>query len=515
MINYSRTRRAALTYCGLPLIVFLMMMAIGMIYSASSASANKWLLPKTSGVSAIASFVDARSPGLLAVQNNQVVLFLFNGKKGVLTGPRGPHAVSTPGFQDGAAGLAQFNHARGLVVDKRGNIYVADTLNSVIRYLDLQTMQVTTVAGTPGEAGYKDGPAGEAVFNDPSAIALDSHNNLVILDTKNSRVRYLDLKTHRVSTIAGPTEPKSNSGFKDGSASEAKFKLPRGLAIDDKTGAIYIADTDNHVIRRLDRKTDEVATVAGDSVSTYPGYTDGPALSATFSYPESLAFDPDGKLLIAESGNGTLRNLDLSSGFVDSLLPRGRGTTGLSLLSIWPTGAIFKGDTDGLCLTISQNDALEKDLLHLVERSTALVDEKELRPIKNDLFTRKATANRSANEATVFDELAQLPNRANVNYLGRLPNELKQKLQAINAVNSIDGLRIQLALKKAEQEGMREMANFIEPCGVRDQWNYRIRRIEINPRDFKPYVVAQALLQPIFEPIPPMFSLISPPAKDQ
>src|ERR1051325_412915 len=151
--------------------------------------------------------------------------------------------TGAPGSADGPRAAASFADPFGVAVDRRGNVLVSDGATNRIRLITPQG-EVKTIAGA-GE-GYNDGPALEAQFNTPSAIALDAAGNLIIADTSNNRIRKLSADYQTVTTIAG----SGALGFKDGAAAEAQFDGPIGVAV-DRQGNVFVADTYNDRIRKI------------------------------------------------------------------------------------------------------------------------------------------------------------------------------------------------------------------------------------------------------------------------
>ncbi|MEW6126876.1 MAG: NHL repeat-containing protein [Acidobacteriota bacterium] len=224
-------------------------------------------------------------------------------KKQVPTNPQAIGQVLTlagagyTGVENGQARQAAFSDPFGIAVDDDGNIYVADAGQcNCIRRINAQG-NVETVAGF--DEGFNDGSAGQAKFNTPSAIAFDNNGNLIIADTSNNRLRKLD-KKGQVTTLAGT----GNTGFKDGSASEAEFDSPIGVAVDEE-GVVYVADTYNDRIRKIS-KDGEVTTLAGTGAA---GYQDGEAQSAMFDTPGGIAVDKLGNIFVADTGNDAIRKI--------------------------------------------------------------------------------------------------------------------------------------------------------------------------------------------------------------
>ncbi|HEX8253649.1 MAG TPA: IPT/TIG domain-containing protein, partial [Thermoanaerobaculia bacterium] len=256
--------------------------------------------------------VDPRS-GIVYVSDtkaHQIRIILPNGATSVLAGS------GVPGLADGSGRNAQFKEPKGVALDVAQNaLYVADSANHSIRRVTLSGA-VTTVAGS-GRPGLKDGRAAGAEFKEPSALALDSAGALYVADTKNNVIRRVTNDGSTV-TFAGT----GRDGFADGAVQAARFAEPEGIVV-SPSGVLFIADTRNQRIRRIENGT--VATVAGTGSSGYSG--DGPAVAARFAFPTGLTFDDSGNLIIADSGNDVIRAL-ASDGMLTTVA--GRLTTNSS-----------------------------------------------------------------------------------------------------------------------------------------------------------------------------------------
>ncbi|MBE9530149.1 MAG: hypothetical protein IMF00_02650 [Proteobacteria bacterium] len=183
---------------------------------------------------------------------------------------------------------AELKKPRGLYVDTSGNIYIADTDNHCVRKIDVGTGIITTIAGMGESGGYSgdDGPATDAKLNKPHAVYMDTSGNIYIADTDNHRIRKVDVGTGIITTIAG-TGDDSYSGD-DGPATDADLRKPRGLYVDTSGNIyIYIADTDNHSIRKVDVGTGIITTIAGTGVG---GFSEdgGPATDAALNKPHAV-----------------------------------------------------------------------------------------------------------------------------------------------------------------------------------------------------------------------------------
>ena len=218
----------------------------------------------------------------------------------------------------GPAILARLNRPHGVAVDDSGNLYIADTWNHQIHRVDASGI-VATVAGT-GEFGYSGdgGPAVVARLTRPWDVSVDGEGNIYIADTRNHVVRRVDA-SGIITTVAGTGEfGYSGDG---GPAVEAQLYTPRGVEV-DSAGNVYISDSLNHRIRRVDA-SGTIATVAGTGEYGYSG-DGGPALAAQLGQAEKLAFDSRGNLYIADTFNHRIRRVDLM-GTITTVAGQGEG----------------------------------------------------------------------------------------------------------------------------------------------------------------------------------------------
>jgi hypothetical protein len=205
----------------------------------------------------------------------------------------------------GPAASAEVSAPRGGAIDSAGDIYFADSGNNVIRRIDAATGAITTVAGNSA-AGYSgDGAAAtSAQLNAPAKVALDAAGDLYIADTGNNVIRYVDAGTGLISTIAG-TGTASYTGD-SGAAASATLNHPQGLAV-DLVGHVYVADTGNHAVRIFGRGG-VIATLTGTGTPGYSG-DGGNAYGAELDAPEAVALDQNGDLYIADTGNDVVRKV--------------------------------------------------------------------------------------------------------------------------------------------------------------------------------------------------------------
>ena len=180
----------------------------------------------------------------------------------------------------------------------------------------------TTLAGGPGNAGHGDGNGSGAAFYSPRGIAVDNSGNTYVADTGNGTIRKIS-PGGEVTTLAGSP---FHYGSANGPGSTARFDNPNGIAV-DAAGNLYVADTGNAVIRKID-PSGTVTTWAG--TSGVPGFADGEGTAAQFYSPEGVALDGSGNLYVADAGNHAIRKIT-PQGAVSTLLGGEDGSANGSL----------------------------------------------------------------------------------------------------------------------------------------------------------------------------------------
>jgi sugar lactone lactonase YvrE len=281
------------------------------------------------------------------VDNNTIRAFsISTGAVTTLAGTAG-----TSGTTDGVGAAARFSKPKEMTYDGAGNVYVVDSLNQSIRKVVVATATVSTLAtfqtipqgvatingavlvslgdhtlvqvaadtgvvtplaGQSGMQGFVDGAGGAARFNQPAGLWADGAGGLLVADNGNHVLRKVALAGATVSTYAGA----KSSGSADGTGTQARFFAPQGLVADDQ--AVYVADTANQVIRKVELATGVATTLAG--ASGQPGNTNGAATDARFNQPEALALDRTAQILyVADSNNRAIRAIDLASRAVTTL----------------------------------------------------------------------------------------------------------------------------------------------------------------------------------------------------
>jgi len=225
--------------------------------------------------------------------------------------------TGTSGYtgDSGLATSAQLHGPRELAINGAGDLFICDWQNRVIRRVDHATQNITTYAGD-GTVNFADGGAATATgLDNPIGIAVDGSGNLYIADMSHFRVRRVDAGTGNISTVAGVgTQGHTGDG---GAATAAELEFPHGLAFDG-SGNLYIADEHSRV-RRVDAGSGNISTVAGDGSTVYNG--DGLlATSTALTRPNGLAFDASGNLLVSDSFTDLVRRVDAGSGIMTTVL---------------------------------------------------------------------------------------------------------------------------------------------------------------------------------------------------
>ncbi|MCB1144751.1 MAG: hypothetical protein KDK54_21055 [Leptospiraceae bacterium] len=223
----------------------------------------------------------------------------------------------TSGSADGTGTAATFKNPVGVVSDGT-NLFVCDSYNHAIRKIIISTGAVTTLAGTKGTSGTADGTGTAATFNTPYGITTDG-TNLYVAEFDNHAIRKIVISTGVVTTLAGT---KGTSGTTDGTGTAATFKVPMGITTDGSN--LYVADYLNSAIRKIVISTGVVTTLAGTKGAS--GSADGTGTAATFSGPTGITTDGT-NLYVADLINHAIRKIVISTGEVTTLAGT-KGTTG-------------------------------------------------------------------------------------------------------------------------------------------------------------------------------------------
>ncbi|MCJ7502401.1 MAG: hypothetical protein MUP80_05010 [Acidobacteriia bacterium] len=258
---------------------------------------------------------------------------------------------------------------RSVAVDGKGNLFVAAQFDNRVLKLDARG-QLTVIVGT-GKKGFggDGGPAVRALLSNPSGLAADPSGNLFIADWDNNRIRRVDAKTGTISTVAG----NGKRGFDGdgGPATQASLSRPAGVET-DQFGNLFIADTWNHRVRRVDAATGIITTVAGNGSREYAG-DGGPAIDAGLGLFPDIALDKLGNLFIADNNNRRVRRIDATTHIITTvagdggLCYRGDGSLAKSTGLLNPSAVAFDADYNLFIAAGSWNT------IHRVDSATGIM----------------------------------------------------------------------------------------------------------------------------------------------
>ncbi len=229
------------------------------------------------------------------------------------------NSIAGIGIGDGkTAKASKLNVPTGLAVDSTNNLFIADTSHNLVRKVNSATGVITSIAGT-GKNGFNgDGNlAVDTDLSEPIFVAVDGKDNLFIVE-RSSRIRRLDNTTKTITTVVG----NGTAGFSgdDGKATLAKLNNPTSIVIDD-IGNIFIADTANHRVRRVDNQIGNITTIAGNGMIGFSG-DGGAATNASLDSPTGLAL-ANNTLFIVDNSN-RVRSVSLSSGVISTFAGSGK-----------------------------------------------------------------------------------------------------------------------------------------------------------------------------------------------
>lgn len=202
------------------------------------------------------------------------------------------------GSTDGAGSAARFKAPLGIAADSAGNVYVADTGNATVRKITAEGV-VTTLAGSAGQSGSTDGAAAMARFSSPYGVAVDGAGAVYVVES-SAVVRKI-AADGMVSTLAGAA---GTNGFTDATGTAARFSVPFDIAVDG-SGNLYVGDHGNHAIRKIS-SAGVVTTLAGSGSA---GRTDGTGSAASFKFPSGLGADSAGNVYVADTDNQVIRKI--------------------------------------------------------------------------------------------------------------------------------------------------------------------------------------------------------------
>ena len=371
--------------------------------------------------------------------------------------------AGTPPRVDGVGAAVRFASPYGSV-SEGDYLYIADTSNNTIRQIEKATGIVTTFSGS-NEAGSVDGTRAAVRFNQPRGITSDG-DYLYVTDA-NNKIRKIELATGVVSTIAGGS---SSTGV-DGIGTEANFSSPHGITV--LGDYLYVADTYNHKIRKVEIATGVVTTLAGYvGNSATRGDIDGAGADARFNNPSGIATDGT-YLYVADTYNNKIRKIEIATGIVTTFAGSGEENNndtdgiGVAATIYYPTGIT----RDGAYLYVTSANRIRK-----IEIATGLVTTFAGSGSLGEVDGIGSTAS--------FRDLSGISSDGTYLYISDRGNQKVRRVEiATTIVSSLAGNSIDM-----DANGVGAAANFRSPSGVTtdgtylyiaDSGNYQIRKVEI------------------------------------
>ncbi len=261
------------------------------------------------------------SANIYIADNDNHRVRIINGASGIINTIAGNGSLGFSG-DGGPATDASLNLPTAVCTDPSGNIYISDKSNQRIRKIDFSTGIINTIAGD-GTGSYSGdgGPSTAATISQPHGMQTDAAGNLYFADRTNHRIRRIDNSTSIITTVAGT----GNSGYSgDGAAAtDANLNFPMSLCI-DPAGNIYIADQINHRIRKIDASTGIITTIAGAGSPGFSG-DGGLAINAELNQPYDVSIDDAGDLYISDTNNQRIRKVNSTTGIISTLGGNGSG----------------------------------------------------------------------------------------------------------------------------------------------------------------------------------------------
>jgi streptogramin lyase len=309
---------------------------VGALLCASTLQAAEWTISTFAG-NGTAGFSGDGGPATAAQVNNPfgvvrgpdgAIWFCeYTGQRIRRVGKDGTISTAAGSGQPGFAGdggpalMASFNLPHELRFDSAGNIFVADMSNHAIRRIDAKTHVITTFAGTGKKRGYTGdgGPANEATLSSPHSIQFGPDGNLYICDVSNHVIRRVDMKTNVISTVAGIGKP----GPTPDGAPIVGTPLNNPRSIDfDRAGNLWLVTREGNQLLKLDFKAGKIHHIAGTGASGFTG-NGGPAKLATLSGPKGVAIDAAGNAWLADTESHSVRMVDARTGNLELIAGTG------------------------------------------------------------------------------------------------------------------------------------------------------------------------------------------------
>ena len=221
----------------------------------------------------------------------------------------------------GPALAAELDQPDGIAVDSSGDIFFSQFSDNVVREVSAATGEITTVAGNGSKgSGGNGGPASSAQLDEPAGLAVDSHGNLFIADSENFVIREVSAATGKISIVAGNGTDAEGDSVGDGEqATAAELYSPVAVAV-DSSGDLFIVD--DNVVREVSSATGIITTIAGGGFYTNVNFS-GPATGAALETPQGLALDSTGDLYIADTYDNLIREMNIASGYMETVAGNG------------------------------------------------------------------------------------------------------------------------------------------------------------------------------------------------
>ncbi len=286
-------------------------------YSGDTAVATKAQLSGPTGV-----FVDANNNVFIADSGNNVIREVAATTL-IITTVAGNQALGAGFGGDGAAATsARLNNPTSVYVDATNDIFIADSGNQVIR--EVVGTTINTIAGTHGTSGFSGngGLATAAVFHNPLSVSLESAGNIYIADQGNNEIREIVKATGDIQNFAGSPTGVAGATGDGGLATSALLHGPSAVFVDTNNN-VFIADTANSEIREVASVNGKISRIAGNGLSGFTG-DGGPATAAELSSPLGVFVDATGNVVIADTANHFVRQVVAASGNIHSIAGNGQ-----------------------------------------------------------------------------------------------------------------------------------------------------------------------------------------------
>ncbi|OWK42924.1 DUF4347 domain-containing protein [Fimbriiglobus ruber] len=243
-----------------------------------------------------------------------------NATTHVISTVAGNGTTNLPNGDNGQATAASLNQPAGVTVDGSGNLFISDSTRGSIRKVTAKTGIITTYAGT-GTPGYSGdgGKATSATLTNPTGVAIDSAGNVYFADTGNQRVREITAATAVITTVAG----NGTKGYTD-TAAALTFPV---AAVADSAGDLFVVDQTKNEVLEVSGATGITSVFAGNGKAGYLG-DNGQATAAELNAPSGIALDPAGNVYIADTKNGAIRKINIKTGVITTVAGNGTNAPG-------------------------------------------------------------------------------------------------------------------------------------------------------------------------------------------